>query len=82
MQNQRDHRRADAVEDGRHRLEITKVDVKRPQRGDDDEVREDEGPAPRPGAPKAAAQLGNVDPDLDGERPGQRLTDRNRLAHW
>src|SRR5262249_44748153 len=28
-----------------------------------------------------AAQIGDVDADLDGERAGQRLADRDRLAH-
>src|SRR2546429_511253 len=44
---------------------------------DDDEVRQDEGPAAGPRAPEAAAYIGDPDPDLDGERPGQRLADRH-----
>ena len=81
MQDQRDHRRADAVEDRRHRLQVAEIDVERAERGDDHEVRQDEGPAAGPGAPEAAAQIGDVDADLDRERPRQRLADRDGLAH-
>ena len=71
----------DAVEDGGHRLQVAEIDVECAQRGHDDEVRQDEGPAAGPGAPEAAAQVGDVDADLNRERSGQRLADRDRLAH-
>ena len=34
-----------------------------------------------PRAPKAGAQVGDVDADLDGERSRERLTYRNGLPH-
>jgi hypothetical protein len=81
MQDERDDRRADAVEHCRHRLKVAQVDIERAQRGDDHEVGEDERPAAGPRAPEAAAQIGNIHADLDGERPRQRLADGDRLAH-
>ena len=57
MEDERDDRRADAVEDGGDRLEVAEIDVERAQRGDDNEVRQDEGPAADPGAPETAAQI-------------------------
>ena len=71
MQDQRDDGRADAVEDGRYRLEVAEIDVERAECGDDDEVRQDEGPAARPRAPKTRAQIGDVDSNLNGEWPRQ-----------
>ena len=71
----------DAVEDRGHRLKVAEIDVERAQRGDDDEVRQDEGPSAGPGAPEAAAQVGDIDPDLNRQRPRQRLADRDGLAH-
>ena len=81
MEDQRDHGGADAVKDCRHRFEVAERDVERAERGDDDEVRQDEGPAARPRAPETRAQVGDVDPDLDRQRTGQRLADRDGLAH-
>ncbi len=62
MQDQRDDRRTDAIEDRGDRLEVAEIDIERAQRGNDDEVRQDEGPAAGPGAPKSAAQIGNKIP--------------------
>src|ERR1700730_8919159 len=46
-----------------------------------DEIGKDEGPATSPRAPKADAQVGDVDADLDGEWSRERLTNRNGLPH-
>jgi hypothetical protein len=81
MQNQRDHGRADAIENRGDRLEIAEMDVKRAERGDDHEVRKDKGPAADPRAPEAAAQVSDVDPDLNSQRPRQGLADGNGLTH-
>ena len=81
MKDQRDHRGTDPIEDGGDRLEIAEIDVERAQCRDDEEVRQDESPAADPGTPEPAAQIGDVDPDLDRERPGQRLADGDRFAH-
>ena len=70
-----------AVEYCCHWLQVAKVDVEGSKRRDDHEVRQDEGPAACPGAPKTGAQVGDVNADLDRERPRQRLAYRDRLAH-
>jgi len=57
------------------------MDVERAQRGDDDEVGQDERPAAGPGAPEPAAHIGDKDADLDRQRAGERLRDRDRVAH-
>jgi hypothetical protein len=80
MKDQRDNGVADAVEDGGHRLEVAKVNVERAERSDDDKVRKDEGPTADPSA-QPAAQVGDINPDLNGERSRQRLTDGDGLAH-
>src|SRR4029077_6152941 len=51
------------------------------EHGDDDEVGQDEGPAARPRAPEAPADVGDPDADLDGQGTRQRLADRDALAH-
>src|SRR2546426_11945513 len=81
MEDERDDGGADAVEDRRHGRESLEVDVERGEARDDDEVRQDEGPAAGPRAPEAAAYIRDPDPGLDGERPGQRLADGDALAH-
>ena len=81
VQDQSDDGGTHAIEDSRHRLQITEVHVERAQCGDDDEVRKDERPTSRPSAPETTAQIGHVDADLDRERPRKRLTDRDRFAH-
>src|SRR5690349_23129258 len=81
MEDQRDNRRADTVEDSRDWLEIAKIDVQSTESGDDHKVRKDESPAADPGAPKTAAQIGDIDSDLNGERSRQRLADRDGFAH-
>jgi hypothetical protein len=81
VQNQCDHRRADAVENGAHRRQATEIDVERAQRRHDDEVGQDERPPAGPRTPEAAADVGDPDADLNGERPGQRLAYGNALAH-
>src|SRR5207244_950303 len=48
---------------------------------DDQEVREDERPTAGPGPPEPAADVRDPDADLDGQWPGQRLTDGDALAH-
>src|SRR5579885_3701578 len=55
--------------------------VKRSQCRDHHEIRQDKGPAAGPGAPEAAAQIGDEDPDLDGERPRQGLADGDGVPH-
>src|SRR5262249_29462660 len=81
VKNQREEGRTHAVEDSRHRLEVSEINIKRAQSRNDDEVRENEGPSAYPCSPEAAAEVGNVDAYLDGERPGQRLADSDGLSH-
>jgi hypothetical protein len=81
MEDERDDRRADTVEDTGDRLEITKIDVKSTQTGNDDKVRKYESPTADPGAPETAAEITNIDSNLDSERSGHRLTDCGGLAH-
>jgi hypothetical protein len=81
MQDQGYDRRTHAVEHGGHRLQVAEVDVERAQCRDDDEIRENEGPAAGPSTPKTAAQIGGVNADLDRERSRQRLADGDPLAH-
>src|SRR3569623_1991144 len=57
------------------------MNVERADTGDDDEVRQNERPAAGPGAPEAGAHVRNIDADLNGEWPWQRLADGDRLAH-
>src|SRR2546422_1428243 len=52
------------------------------QGGHDDEVGQDEGPTPRPCSPEPSPQIGNVDPDLDGEGPWQRLAHGDSVAEF
>src|SRR5207302_227841 len=75
------HGRAYAVEDSRDRLQIPQVEVERAERGDDDEVRQDECPTAGPRAPEAGTKVRNVDADLNGQRSRHGLTDRNGFAH-
>ena len=81
MKDQRDDGGTDAVEDGGHRPKVAEIDVECAESGDDDEVRQDESPTPGPGAPEAAAQVGDIDADLNRKRSRQRLANRDRLAH-
>src|SRR6516162_6062364 len=81
MQDQGDDGGTDAVEDGGHRPELAEMDLEGAESRHDNEVRQNERPAPRPRAPESAAQIGGVDADLDGERSRQRLADRDGLAH-
>src|SRR5713226_9422278 len=74
MNDERDDRRADTIEDGPEWREPAEVDVQGSQRSDDKEVREDEGPSTGPRPPEATAEVGDEDPDLDGQWSGQRLT--------
>src|SRR6266487_4514896 len=73
--------RAHSVEDRLHRGESAIMDVQRAEHGDDDEVRQDEGPAARPRAPEAPANIRDPDTDLDGQGARQRLADRDALSH-
>src|SRR5205085_10646725 len=73
--------RGDGVKDTGHRLQVAEVDEERERQSDDDEVWKHEGPPAGPGAPISAAQIGDIDADLDGERSRKRLADRDRLAH-
>ena len=54
MQDERDDRRADPIEDRSHGFQLAEIDVERAERGDDDEIRKDESPAADPGALEAA----------------------------
>src|SRR5437867_27249 len=58
------------------------MDVQGAQGGHDEEVRQNEGPATSPGSPEPAAQIGDVDPYLDGERPWQRLAHGDPFAEF
>src|SRR5260370_27726419 len=71
MQDQCDDGGAHAIEDRGHRLQVTEIHVESAQCGDDDEVREDESPAPRPGAPKTATEIGNLDSNPDRKKTKQ-----------
>ena len=57
MDDQRDRRRADAVEDPRHPGEAAKMDVSRAERSDDQKIRQYECPSADPCPPEPAAQL-------------------------
>ena len=81
MKDQGDDRRAHAVEDRGHPGQATEMDVQRAERSDDQEIWQDKRPAAGPRAPEAAAQIGDEDADLDRERAGQRLADRDGVAH-
>src|SRR5438552_6458273 len=80
MEDQRDHRRADPIEDRGHRRQSLESDVQRAERDHDHEVRQDERPSAGPGAPEAAADVRDPDADLDREWTRQRLADRDTLA--
>src|SRR5262245_53717914 len=81
MQNKRDDGRTYAIEDSRHRFKFAEIDIEGSQRGNDHEIRKDEGPASGPGSPKSAPQIGNEDSNLNGEWAWQRLTYCYCLAH-
>src|SRR5438445_3461163 len=81
VQDQRDNGRAHAVEDSRHPWQPAEVDVERPERRDDDEVRQDERPPAGPRTPEAAADVGNPDADLGREGSRERLTDGDALTY-
>src|SRR4029077_14405931 len=81
MKNQSNDCGAHSIKDRRHWLQVAEIDVESPEPRHDHEVWQDEGPASRPRTPEAGAQVGDVDADLDGERPRQRLAYRDRLAH-
>ena len=81
MKDERDDRGTHPIENGGYRLEVSEMDIEGTQGGDDHEVWKDKGPSAKPGAPKSAAQICGVDSDLNCQRPGQRLTDGNRLSH-
>src|SRR5215475_1440791 len=81
MQDQRDDGWADAVEDRRHGRETFEPNKQRAERRDDDEVRQDKGPAAGPGAPEPTTDVRDPDPDLDRQRPRERLTHGDALAH-
>src|SRR5262249_32498167 len=81
MEDQRDDSGADTVEDSRDRFEITKIDVETTQCGDNHKVWKDESPTAYPGAPKTAAQVRNIDSNLNREWPWQRLADRDGFTH-
>jgi hypothetical protein len=81
MQDQRDDGGTHTIENRGDRLQATEVDVQRTERRHDEEVRQDERPAPRPRAALATAQIGDKDPDLDRQGPGQGLTHGDGLAH-
>ena len=81
MQDERDDGGTDTVEDAAYAFQVAEMDEQRAERRHDQEIRQDEGPSARPGPPKAAAQIRDEDSDLNGERPGERLADRDRLAH-
>src|ERR1700730_2769007 len=81
MKNERDDGGADPVKHSRRGGKVAEMDIERTQSGDDDEIGKDEGPATGPRAPKAGAQVGDIDADLNGKRPRERLTYRNGLPH-
>ena len=81
MQDEGDDGRTDAIEDAAHAFQVAEMHEERAERRHDQKIRQDECPTASPGPPKAAAQISDEDSDLNGERPGQRLADRDRLAH-
>src|SRR5262249_21091448 len=56
-------------------------DVESAQSGDDHKVWKDKGPAADPGTPKTAAQVRNMNSNLNGERSRQRLAYGNGFTH-
>jgi hypothetical protein len=81
MENESYDRWAHAIENRGHGFQVAKIDVESPKRRHDYEVWQDEGPTSCPRAPEAGAQVGDINADLDRERPRQRLANRDRLAH-
>jgi len=81
VQDERDDGRAHAVEDRAHRRQPAEMHVEGGQRRHDDDVRQDERPPSGPGAPESAADVGEPDADLDGQRAGQGLADGDALPH-
>src|SRR5215469_3358361 len=81
MKDQGDDGRAHAVEDRGHPGQPTEMDVKRAKPRDDQEIRQDKGPAAGPRTPEPAPQIGDEDADLDREGTGQRLADGHGIAH-
>src|SRR5215468_10452304 len=57
MKDQGDNGRAHAIEDRRHPGQPAKMHVQRAERRDDQEIRQDKGPAAGPRTPEAAAQI-------------------------
>jgi hypothetical protein len=80
VEDQRDDGRAHAIEDRGDPLESTKVHVERTQCCDEHKVRQDERPPSRPRA-LPTSKVRDEDPDLDGQRPGERLAHGDDLAH-
>src|SRR5713101_2756354 len=81
VQDQGDHGGTHAVEDCRQDRQPAEVNVKRAKCGHYDEVRQDERPSARPRSPKAAAQIGDENSDLDRERSRKRLAYCYSVAH-
>src|SRR5438552_1053113 len=81
MQDERDNRGADAVEDRGDGLQGPEMNVERAERSHDHEVGKDERPTAGPSSPEATAEIGNVDTHLDREWPWQRLAQGNGFAH-
>src|SRR5262249_21771462 len=82
VNEERNPRGPDAIKNGGHRWEPAEMYIEEAQHRDDDKVRQDEGPPPGPGSPKAAAQIGDEDPHLNSQGPGHGLTHRNGLTHF
>src|SRR5262249_49094888 len=81
VKDQRDDCWADTIEDTGDRFQIAEIDIESAQSGNDHEVRKDESPPTNPSTPKTAAQIRDINSDLNRERSGQRLADRNGFAH-
>src|SRR5262245_59697640 len=81
MEDQRDDCRAHAVEDRSDRGQSLESNVQRRERRHDHKVGQDERPTSGPGPPEAAPKIRDPAPDLDGQRPWQRLAHRDALAH-
>src|SRR5438445_6650756 len=82
MVDQANDRMIHTVENGGYVRQPFELNVECAKRGDDDEIRQDECPASGPRPPEAASDVRDPDADLDRERPGQGLADRDAFPHF
>src|SRR5439155_16475585 len=76
-----DNGRSYAVEDRGHRRQTAEVRVEGTQCRYNDKIRKDKRPTSSPCSPEASTQIRNIDSNLNRERTGHRLTDRDSFTH-